>query len=173
MFDIILYATNSVSRLEDWRKFTVVAVVEIGICMDLWCIMMHQTCAEHPTHAVCEILSKPRSPCWIPDSMDFAASCLQLFITFILDSDLSYLLILTHTYPELRLINAYRGDVIKFSGDALMIYFPASWHCKRLFSATGKAAKWMPTDEVVTRCTSLYCFQIRSSCLSCQSYVMS
>ena len=24
-----------------------------------------------------------------------------------------------------RLINAYRGDVIKFSGDALMIYFPA------------------------------------------------
>ena len=52
---------------------------------------MHQKCAEHPTHAVCEILSKPRNPCWIPDTMDFAASCLQLFI---LDSDLSYLLIL-------------------------------------------------------------------------------
>ena len=43
MSDIILYATNSVSRLEDWREFTVAAVVEcrmpcpgpnleIGIC---------------------------------------------------------------------------------------------------------------------------------------------
>lgn len=27
--------------------------------------------------------------------------------------------------PLIQLINAYRGDVIKFSGDALMIYFPA------------------------------------------------
>jgi len=27
--------------------------------------------------------------------------------------------------PLINLINAYRGDVIKFSGDALMIYFPA------------------------------------------------
>lgn len=33
--------------------------------------------------------------------------------------------VVSGSWPSARLINAYRGDVIKFSGDALMIYFPA------------------------------------------------
>ena len=43
-----------------------------------------------------------------PNGAELLSKCLDLFFT-----------------PLIDLINAYRGDVIKFSGDALMIYFQA------------------------------------------------
>eukprot|EP00438_Fugacium_kawagutii_P027230 Skav214323 [mRNA] locus=scaffold86:110995:133601:+ [translate_table: standard] len=67
--------------------------------------------------------------------------------------------------PLIQLINAYRGDVIKFSGDALMIYFPAGvgpggkiafpWYDRSLITGDGSGDKSQLAESNVQKLCSL------------------